>query len=678
MADMEQVAIFKVGTSESIKNIGDLKDNIRELQRTLNGYTETVDGVTVSVEGLEIGTQEYQDTLQELQVNQAALRNAMNGTSASMDDVVKAAKGVGTTYNSLVAQMKLMKQEIRNVDVSTDEGKQKFAELAMQIDSVNDQLKAMDADMGQYQRNVGNYTSAFDNFGEVIGGLPPFLGQVKNAGENVHKSMQLLSTNPVMGTFMMLAPLLMKIASGLKESTSFTDAMKRAMDALKPVTDMVGALFERLGNMLGKVVDWFIDLGKRAAPVLGSIVSGAVGVGNAMLQYLLTPIRSAVEAFKGLGNVVKDVFTGQWGKIKEDVGSTIDGIKDAFTKGFSFKSNFQQGRDAGKAFLDGLAAEGGRAKKTGEGVGKAAAEGIKVALEDELEMADDVLDDFLERTERAAEARQKQFQDAAAAADRLTKKRLAYNQMADADEKTKAANAYEIQRRANEDRLALLEQYIADAEALEDWEGQADAYRQYEDLKTEMALNAYNERKRITDQETADAKAAAEKRLEIMQSTASAVSGLLGTIAGMYEDDADANEESAKKAKALRISEAVINTISGALAAYTSAQKLGPPMGPIVGAINASAVTAAGLAQIAKIKSTKVGSGDSSGAGVSIPATVSAPSQGASIPEVRNVTTAREEDRYERMAAANKVYILNSDLEANADYHKTQLAEATY
>ena len=163
-----------------------------------------------------------------------------------------------------------------------------------------------------------------------------------------------------------------------------------------------------------------------------------------------------------------------------------------------------------------------------------------------------------------------------------------------------------------------------------------------------------------------------------MQGAMGALSKILGSVADAVEGEAEGNEKAAKRIKGLRISAAIIDTISGALAAYTSAQSLGVPMGPIMGAINAAAVTAAGIAEIAKIKSTKVGSGDSgSGASVSL-ASMAAPAVAVNLPEVRNVTTATEEDRYERMAASNKVYILNSDLEANDEYHKVQIAEATF
>ena len=677
MAETESVTILKFGTDEAIKSVGDLRENIKQLQRALNGYEETVDGTKVKVEGLEIGTEEYQATVQELTVNQLALRNAMNGTSASMADVVKASRGVGTTYNSLVAQMKTMKQEIRNVDVSTEEGKQRFAELAVQIDAVNDQLKAMDADMGNYQRNVGNYKSAWDGFGEVLQGMPPFMGQIKQQGENIHKSFGLLSKNPIMGTVALFLPIIVKIAEALKENTTVTNALKKAFDALQPVFDFLAGVLEKIAGVVADVIEWFVELLNKSGDTFKKIISGAVGVGNAIGNYLLLPVRTAIEAFKGLGNIVKDVFTGNWDEVKQHATEAFDGIKGAFQKSFSFKENYEKGKAVADQFIDGMIADGGKkAKKAGKGIGKAVADGIKAEIDETLKL-DDPLEDYFADLDKRAKARAKRLKDETKDLETVTKNRLKWNALQTEDEETRAAQAYEIQRAANEARLQLLRDYYTEAEALEDYDGAAAAFAEAKQLEVEMEQAAYEEKKRIRDKDTADAKEKAKQRLEVFQASASAVSGLLGSLADAYENEAEGNEKAAQRAKALRIAGAVIDTISGALAAYTSAQSLPVPFGPIIGAINAAAVTAAGIAQIAKIKATKVGSGDSAGGSVSVP-TVSAPAVAANVPEVRNVTSASEEERLNKMASDQKVYILNSDLEANAGYHQAQVAEATW
>ena len=138
----EVITILKVGTDEAVKSVNDLKDNVKVLKQTLGD--------------LDIGTEEYQNTLDELKVNQNALKDAMYATSASMDDLTKAATGTSESYNSLVHRMASLKEELRATDVSTEQGKTRFKELATEINNVNDRLKEMDAMQGNFQRNVGN------------------------------------------------------------------------------------------------------------------------------------------------------------------------------------------------------------------------------------------------------------------------------------------------------------------------------------------------------------------------------------------------------------------------------------------------------------------------------------------------------------------------------------------
>jgi hypothetical protein len=144
----------------------------------------------------------------------------------------------------------------------------------------------------------------------------------------------------------------------------------------------------------------------------------------------------------------------------------------------------------------------------------------------------------------------------------------------------------------------------------------------------------------------------------------------------MYESDEESAEKNADKIKALRISEATINTISGAIGAYMSAvSTLPPPYGIIVGAAQAATVTAAGIAQIAQMRKTKVGS---SGAVSTPSAVVSAPSVETNVPSVRSVTSATEEERLNQMAKDQRVYIVSSDIEAALDDNKTRVEESSF
>ena len=173
-------------------------------------------------------------------------------------------------------------------------------------------------------------------------------------------------------------------------------------------------------------------------------------------------------------------------------------------------------------------------------------------------------------------------------------------------------------------------------------------------------------------------KAQVKSWMQTLTGMASGVSSILGSIADAMEENTEMTEEEAQKAKNLRIAAATIDMLQGAVTAYAGAQSLGVPMGPIIGAINAAAVVAAGIANIAKIKATQVSKDSATTQTPSVPAQVNAPTVSPQVQQVRTLTSASEEDRLNRMADDHRVYILSSDLEADRDQHRVQVEETTF
>lgn len=603
----EIVSILKVETGEAIKSVGDLRDNVKELKKRLNDA--------------EIGTKEYQDTLKELKVNQNALKDAMYATSSSLEEVSAAAQGATQSYNSLVHKMAELKEEWR---ATNDEAKRN--ELGKQIADINQQLKDMDASVGNFQRNVGNYESGvsglvakFNQWGGVLKQMPPTLGAAKESIGKVGESMQLIGKQPILGIIGLLAPIIIKITESLKGNKTAMDAVKKVMASLEPVFKIVEGVIEKLAQGIAKVADWFVEMMANSKGTFSTIVAGAVGVGNSILQYLLTPIRTAVAAFKDLSNVVKNVFSGNFAQAWEDAKLAGEKIGESIKKGFSFKANFEEGKKIGEQFIAGLgdAQPKTKAKSSGKSVGKSYAEGVKEGIEEEYEgfVEDDPWADM--EAERA---------------------------------KTDAVIA-EQQRRLEAKEAAL--------------QREADLEKAVAQEVTDFLIDQ-EEKKRQATQNTID----------VTMAAAGATAQILNGIADLYEQDEKSAEENAKKIKALRISAATIEMLTGAVSAFVSAQTLPPPFGQIIGSINAASVIAMGTMNIAKIKATDPVKGTSTTA--SVPAAVSAPNVETNLPSVRNVTTASEEDRLNRMASSSKVYILQSDIEAASAQSKAQVAESSF
>ena len=83
MADTKS-AVIRIQTLEAVRNVKELKDNIAALKKR-------IDDVNTS-------TDEYADLTKQLQQNQAALRNVMNGTNSTFQESITAAQGLGARH----------------------------------------------------------------------------------------------------------------------------------------------------------------------------------------------------------------------------------------------------------------------------------------------------------------------------------------------------------------------------------------------------------------------------------------------------------------------------------------------------------------------------------------------------------------------------------------------------
>ena len=234
-------------------------------------------------------------------------------------------------------------------------------------------------------------------------------------------------------------------------------------------------------------------------------------------------------------------------------------------------------------------------------------------------------------------------------------------------------NEYNIIKEGNERKLELLRQFSEDALDAGNLDAWADYQLQMADLGVQIEEDASRRKKKVWDDER-------DAKISTMFAVANATSSILGSLADMYEEDAENNEKSAQKAKNLRIASTTIETISGAVGAFMQAsQTIPPPYGQIVGAVQAAAVLATGMAQIAKIKNTKVDKDSApSGSAGTMSAVVSAPTITPQITEVRNITSASEEDRLNRMAYDQRVYILSSDIEASQNQRRARVRETSF
>lgn len=799
---MVKEVILKVGTGEAVKNVGELRENIKQLKAALN------DQDLSNPEGMK----KYNELMGELKINQNALKDAMYATTASWNDITNAATGAniafdhnnklvnmqGVSYNALVHEMADLKQAWR---ATTDEMER--AALGERINSVNDQLKSMDASVGNYQRNVGNYIGAMDHLTASFGSMGKGAQSVIAPIKGVTTGLKTLSATPAIAILGLLANVLQKVIEGLKSSEENTNAMTAAMSPFAAIGDTVTKVLQGLGGVLAKVVEGF---GKLTSAIFGTneatkerlrlakeeaalqqkerenIIANAEAerevarlraeaadktkhsaserialleqageqerliaersVQAAKMQYEIIKSRNALtqsnaedlkkeaEAYAAVVNAE----TSYYNKLRE-INAGITEARNAEAKAASDAAKAAKDAAAAKiaaekeyiaqALANEVQAATNRAEAYRHGsVEYLAAMRDVAALEyDQMKRQMDESDAEwqarrLAAARKLAEAQQSTTDAlieegrlalenemnalATGSLDQLSKavELAKYNldnihQAIDESDEAFLARRLEAQqayreavqaqneaeleggRQQYEQRLATLEEnslaYLDAEVALKKYE--LDTLHQLEGESEE----AFRTRQLQAEKEYYDAKKAqAQSWMQTFSGMASGVSSILGSIADAMEENTEMTEEEAKKAKNLRVASATIDMLQGAVTAYAGAQSLGVPMGPIIGAINAAAVIAAGIANIAKIKATQVSANSSSSQTPTVPAQVNAPTVSPQVQQVRTLTSASEEDRLNRMADDHRVYILSSDLEADRDQRRVQVEETTF
>lgn len=622
----ETITILRIDTGEAVRNINDLKENIKLYKEALSE--------------LQIGSEDYKNVLTALETNQAALKNAMHGTATTMEQIAAAAHGTDESYNGLVRRMAILKEELRATDISTESGAQKFATLAGQINETNEKLKLLDKMQGNYQRNVGNYKSALDG---LTGGFKATAGSAASVIQplaNMNAGLNALSATPVIAVLGLLANALSKVVSGLKSSEENTNSWNRALAAFQPIADAFTRTIQAVGKAVADTANRIADLMMEWG-LLDEEAARRRQNEMEMSQMYAEQTRVLLKGSAQLEVEIAELREKASDKEKYTAEQRLGFLKEVQANEERLASNR---RKMAQWRLDELQAEAAHTENSKE-------------VNDQLNQAE--ID--LIRTDAEA-----------AAAKRRTNREIS-RVTAEMNKNTKATkeNAQAVRKEWGEALEAVPATLSAQAEAVETAQDQMDkSFAKH--IEKRSAMNRANYEEEI---------ALNKARVEAAFGYANALSNVLGSVADMYEANGDADEKSAKKAKELRTASAVISTISGAISAYMNTiESIKFPAVAIPLAIaNAAIVFAAGMAQIKQINAVKVGS-SSGGGGVSAPAAaaVSAPAFDPSIPSVRNVTGKSEVERLNRMGDPQRVYILASDLQAEREDSRVRVRETTW
>lgn len=609
MADTTEIKkVITIDAGDSIQTLSDYKNRIDELKASLEQLDQTSD--------------EYKNTVEEISNLQKQLNNTIDGSSDSIDSL-------GESYSNLSGKASKFKTGLDDIGDSTEVLNTNISDYSgafnTAFDKMLDGVQSIDGPLGEVGGTVKNMipvirqvnSTAITGLSGIkkaivstgIGALVVALGLIVAHWDDIQKSISGAArkqerVNKLLSEGREYVETMRKEYRKITDEISFQSKLLEAQGAdkitvLNQEISKYDAIIKKLdtdnANLIKGIEEGNKMIAKGNASMLGDNWEDMNQRYNAYLddrakyfhtlvdlqeQLTIETVRANTEAQKAAEEEIEErrKAAEEQAKIKkaevdnerktaEELAETVR--KNSLTELELLEEKYNEE----KALLEKYGLDTTELTKQFED------EKSRIILEKELEIQK-VEDERYEniKTRYDAEAEQLMFEAELEISNE--------QQLADAK--------YQIEQDLFEKKIALQQQYIEEYNG--DQEGLIAAEEELDSLRQE-----YANRKRQYEKDSAEyvkQKAKEEKEAKVQALTASL--SVAGDIFGALSD---LSEENSEQAKAFAIMQTTMDTLSGAIAAYKSMAGV-PYVGPVLGVAAAAAVTAAGIANIQKIRST--------------------------------------------------------------------------
>lgn len=685
MAD--NVEILNIDATESIKTIALLKAELKAFKGEL--------------ENAKVGSEQYNNALKNVNKVQDELKEATNASSLSLEEARTKIDTTDKSYNELSATMRELKKAFKS---ATDETAK--ADISANVDKINDRLKELDASNGVFSRNVGNYAGgikdAMDTFGGSVGNVSRAFGKLKMAFNTI-------VAHPIMLLIAGVVTVIKTIVDAIKRNEEATMSLKESFSAFNPVLDLVKRGFEALGMVVVKVVD--------------GIMSAVKWIGEALSDSYADAAEKAGKLAKAENDIIKRerVFAVERAKLEAEVSDlkAKAAEKDKYTNkerlAYLDEALKKEKKIANEEYA--IAEEKFRIAKansersandatTNEALAEAEANLYKArkahsdktkelnaqrveainAMKAEEKAATDAMKAENKRKQEA-EIQHRKAMFALYQQEKADRERF-YNELQAQDKKEQERQKEERQKMYDDAmRLSLgIPQDIQDEATAETQAFFDDLNEKMQDGLSVLNMNRFRsfrdiyaeiEKLRVEDfgseQEYKEKyKSLQTEKLAITEAYLQQTAGLMTAISDIMESQSKHDRKSFENQKKMKTATAIVNTLAAGVNAMASV--------PYPASLIALAtVVATGFANVAKIQNQKFDGGGSTGGastGVTSPvssqAIVSAPKVDNTLATVQTISTDTAKPQ------TNKVYILESDLQASGAKATTKESESTF
>ena len=584
------------------EQITSCKERIDEMKQAQKDLDKQVEEGTITEEQATEAKRKASEEITRQQQTMKALGKQMNDVSHQLQKNVQQMAENEGSLKSLRGQLSQLNAQFDSLSRDDRVGAM-GTNLQQQIQKVSTEIMEAEAATNRFQRNVGNYQANWRSLGEDTDTFAKGLKFTSGGLEGVKGGFEALAKNPAVAIFGIILSVVRPLVEKMKENEGLMNALRSVMQKLQPVFDVFGKVIEKIAGWISQAVEWLGDFVVANKETFAGLVSGAVGAGKALTEFLMLPIKNTITMVKGLGQIFKDIFSGDFGAIKEHAKEAFGGIKDEFKNAFSFKKNFEAGKEIGEQLVASMSSDSvkKKAKESGTAVGKEAGEAaaeayVNTYAEEVKRKIDIATKEIAERLKLAQKGSEEEL------SLKMEQAEMAYEQEMEALAQQEGTEKLMELKRANHlaEMARLQEEYdTAQAQAMMD---ETDA------IIAEMTARA-NAEAEIENMITENAKASAEQQKAARIGAAMAIGDALSNLGSIAEQFADQDSSLAAASKVLALAKIAISSGVAIAEGIASSQSV-PFPGNIAAIATTVATIAANIASaISTVKSAKFASG---------------------------------------------------------------------
>lgn len=635
---------------------------------------------------LKIDAGQGENTLKSLREQIKQYRKELEETSITDTKFIELQKKLRETSIQVKDAMKLGTAEVEHADGSYNKLVQTMAELnkvwratgdeaerariGAQILDINNQLKQLDASKGNFQRNVGNYASAFDGLStsmrDVVKEVPKLQQGLGGFVETLKDKIVVLAEN-----IATIREEVGNVNSTMEKSVGVIGALMKSLFTWQSLLQISVAVIQILIANWDKISKLWKDKTpqEKATEAIEAMNKAIEKQKTVISQENTEALRTYIEELRNAG--------GDADKAREALDKYNKALRENAIAQAEANRAAANERET-KLRIEKINAEN-RLKDLKESMQAVAGTSAVVSYLDDIKEAKKALAELTDLHEEAYNDLQKYAGETLKAeAEDLKEQSEKWIEQTERKKEAerKASEEYvEYWVKAFEETEDAMLQMLADDKARE--ERQAEIDKQIEDalnaeiaefearIKIEEDFSKWkaNEDKKRKEKEIKEAEEAEARRKKLLEERVSMTADLMGNISSVFEENTIAH-------KSFAIAEAIINTYQ---AATKSLAELGWPWGQVA----AASALASGFAQVKNIMAVDT-SGNTNIGSYSAPAIVSAPAVVQEVPITRTTIDRDQEERLNANLSNQRVYVVYSDIEMAGKQVQVQRSESSF